>query len=72
MALNNKISASQSYLKKELIRSHVESLILELVKKGEINDENSLKELFSNFSLVTGALAGVPYDVWKKIVEEQS
>lgn len=68
--INEIVRASDSYLKKEKIRSDVQEILLQRIKSGEITDDSALKEFFETADMALKALSGVPYEVWEKLSKQ--
>lgn len=62
-----KITASDSYMKKEKVREHLQQHLTELVKSGEIKSQEDLEEFWTTVDMAAKALKVVPYDVWTKM-----
>mgnify|MGYP003480784636 FL=1 len=67
----SRVSASSSYMRKEVIREKLQEMIVDAVKSGDVKDDASLKELLSTFDMATRALAGVPFAVWQKMLQNK-
>ena len=62
-----KIGASDSYMKKELVRERLQQMIVDMVRSGEIADQQSLDDFIVSVDMSAKALKMVPFDVFKKM-----
>lgn len=67
----SRVGASSSYMRKEVIREKLQEMIVDAVKSGDVKDDASLKELLFTFDMATRALAGVPFAVWQKMLQNK-
>lgn len=65
------VKASPSYLKKEEIRGLLEDVIRSRVESGDISSQEELDDFYNDIATATLALKSVPYDVFKKIVDDK-
>ena len=63
-----KVSASQSYMKKEGIRQALQNVVQEYVASGRIKNQEQLEEFWDAVDLSSKALRGVPYEVFSRVV----
>jgi polyhydroxyalkanoate synthesis regulator phasin len=66
-----RVTASIEYMRKERIREHVQSLIIETVKSGEINDQNGIDDFCKSAKMALSALEMVPFEVWLKLSDKK-
>lgn len=68
IAAEGKVSASPEYLKKEHVREHIQRLLEDAVRSGDVTDDRSLKALHADIDTAWKALSQVPFDAWQRVV----
>ena len=61
------VAASSQHYQKEVIRQELQDMLVNRVKDGKIDDQQSLDEFFATVDMAKEALKNVPFDVYKKI-----
>ena len=64
-----RIAASAEYMQKEAVREHVQKHVIDVVKKGEVSNQEQLDAFWQATDIAMKALKGVPYDVWAKMAD---
>ena len=65
-----KIGPSVTYMSKERVREMLQTSVISGVQNGEIVDEASLKQRFSDVKLALTALESIPFEVWSKLASK--
>lgn len=65
--LKEVISATKSYLKKEVVRQKIQDLIVAEIKSGKIKDQEQLSDFFDTVLMSINALKMIPFDVFVKL-----
>ena len=68
--LEQKISATPEYLKKERIREELQSVIASRVNAGSINDEKDLQSLIADMNMALAALKMIPLSAWRRLAQK--
>lgn len=59
------VSASETYMKKEVVREKIQALVQEAVATGEIQNAKELEEWWKTVEMATKALKMVPLMAWQ-------
>lgn len=61
----SKVSASETYMKKEVVREKLQALVQEAVSSGEVQNAKELEEWWKTVEMATKALRMVPLMAWQ-------
>ena len=62
---SRKVSASETYMKKEVVREKLQALVQEAVSSGEVQSAKELEEWWKTVEMATKALRMVPLMAWQ-------
>lgn len=62
---SGKVSASETYMKKEVVREKLQALLQEAVASGEIQNQKELDDWWKTVEMATKALKMVPLMAWQ-------
>lgn len=62
---SRKVSASETYMKKEVVREKLQALLQEAVASGEIQNQKELDDWWKTVEMATKALKMVPLMAWQ-------
>lgn len=62
---SGRVSASETYMKKEVVREKLQTLVQEAVSAGEIQNPKELEEWWKTVEMATKALKMVPLMAWQ-------
>ena len=62
---NSKVSASETYMKKEVVREKLQALLQEAVASGEVQNQKELDDWWKTVEMATKALKMVPLMAWQ-------
>lgn len=62
---SRKVSASETYMKKEVVREKLQALVQEAVASGEIQSQKELDDWWKTVEMATKALKMVPLMAWQ-------
>jgi hypothetical protein len=62
---SSKVSASETYMKKEVVREKLQALVQEAVASGEIQSQKELDDWWKTVEMSTKALRMVPLMAWQ-------
>jgi len=62
---NSKVSASETYMKKEIVREKLQALVVEAVTSGEVQSQKELEDWWKTVEMATKALKMVPVMAWQ-------
>ena len=62
---SGKVSASETYMKKEVVREKLQALLQDAVASGEIQNAKELEEWWKTVEMATKALKMVPLMAWQ-------
>ena len=62
---SSKVSASETYMKKEVVREKLQALVQEAVSSGEVQNPKDLEEWWKTVEMATKALKMVPLMAWQ-------
>ncbi len=62
---SGKASASETYMKKEVVREKLQALVQETVASGEVQNQTDLEEWWKTIEMATNALKMVPLMAWQ-------
>jgi predicted house-cleaning noncanonical NTP pyrophosphatase (MazG superfamily) len=62
---DSKVSASETYMKKEVIREKLQALVQEAVSSGEVQNAKELEEWWKTVEMAAKALKMVPLMAWQ-------
>ena len=60
-----KVSASETYMKKEIVREKLQAFVVEAVASGEVQSQKELDEWWKTVEMATKALRMVPVMAWQ-------
>ena len=60
-----RVSASETYMKKEIVREKLQALLQDAVASGEIQNAKELEEWWKTVEMATKALKMVPLMAWQ-------
>lgn len=61
------VSASASYLSKEVVRAHLQKMVTNRIKSGKIKNSADLAEFFATVDMSLKALKMIPFEVFSKL-----
>lgn len=62
---SRKVSASETYMKKEIVREKLQTLVQEAVTSGEIQNQKELDDWWKTAEMAAKALKMIPLMVWQ-------
>lgn len=62
---SGKVSASETYMKKEVVREKLQALLQEAVASGEVQNQKELDDWWKTVEMATKALKMVPLMAWQ-------
>ena len=62
---SGRVSASETYMKKEVVREKLQALLQEAVASGEIQNQKELDDWWKTVEMATKALKMVPLMAWQ-------
>jgi len=62
---SSKVRASETYMKKEVVREKLQALLQEAVASGEIQNQKELDDWWKTVEMATKALKMVPLMAWQ-------
>jgi hypothetical protein len=62
---SSKVSASETYMKKEIVREKLQALVVEAVTSGEVQSQKELEDWWKTVEMATKALKMVPVMAWQ-------
>ena len=62
---SRKVSASETYMKKEVVREKLQALVQEAVASGEIQNQKELDDWWKTVEMASKALKMVPLMAWQ-------
>lgn len=62
---SGKVSASETYMKKEIVREKLQALVVEAIASGEVQSQKELDEWWKTVEMATKALKMVPVIAWQ-------
>jgi hypothetical protein len=62
---SRKVGASETYMKKEVVREKLQALLQEAVTSGEIQNQKELDDWWKTVEMATKALKMVPLMAWQ-------
>ena len=62
---SRKVSASETYMKKEVVREKLQALVQEAVTSGEIQNQKELDDWWKTVEMATKALKMIPLMAWQ-------
>ena len=62
---SGKVSASETYMKKEVVRERLQALLQEAVASGEVQNQKELDDWWKTVEMATKALKMVPLMAWQ-------
>lgn len=65
--VNEAVSASPKYMKKESVRAALQELIMKMVSQGDVPDQTALDDVFGAVDMSVKALKMVPFEVWQRM-----
>ena len=66
-AVKGKVAASPAYMKKEVVREKLQSMIADQIAAGAIPDQAALDEYLKDINISMTALKMIPFEIWKKL-----
>ena len=61
------ISASPEFMKKERTREMLQALVIEALKSGAFEDDETREEFFNQLQLAITTLKVIPFEIWQKL-----
>ena len=61
---SNKVSASESYMKKEAVREKLQTLVQEAVASGDVKNQKELEDWWDTVEMASKTLKMVPLMAW--------
>ena len=62
---SRKVSASETYMKKEVVREKLQALVQEAVASGEIQNQKELDDWWKTAEMAAKALKMIPLMAWQ-------
>lgn len=62
---SNKVSASESYMKKEAVREKLQTLVQEAVASGDVKNQKELEDWWDTVEMASKTLKMVPLMAWQ-------
>lgn len=62
---SSKVRASETYMKKEVVREKLQALLQEAVASGEVQNQKELDDWWKTVEMATKALKMVPLMTWQ-------
>lgn len=62
---SRKVSASETYMKKEIVREKLQALVQEAVASGEIQNQKELDDWWKTAEMAAKALKMIPLMAWQ-------